>query len=227
LVTAGIIDRSNYETTYPNYLHISLYQLRILEKNLPQFYREMALFARNTPALSFKMNDSLQDTQQHLFWTSDEAKNFPPLTKLHERMVNEARKYRDQSEAFSQVKKISPNELTVAQSQSIEEFGIFWGLPTNFNPHITLLYNSGKDRNGVSIKHCIEDVKPPRFHEFYGKAIAIGKLGPGGNVVNILATIKLLELPSTPREEGIFKSSQNSRTREKDDFTSPLTSKFK
>lgn len=99
--------------------------------------------------------------------------------------------------------------MTPEQRNDIEEFGIFWGLVHNFDPHITIVYDSGKDREGINIQQCIEKIKPSSGHMFYGKSIAVGELGPAGNVVNIINTIKLLETPPSFGDHRIFSNGKS------------------
>ncbi len=209
LITSKIIDQENYEKNFPNNFHITLFQLRIVEDNLSLLSRIVEKSLADFSTLSFRMDPDLQDTQHHIFWASHEAENLPSLNKLHHQVVCAAKDLRDLSKPFSRA---NPTEKIFSEKQSkdIKEFGIFWGLPHNFNPHITIIYNSGQDRNGISIKKCIQNIKPKPLHEFHGKAIAIGELGPAGNVIKILKIIKPLRSPSSS-QEGIFKQWHESK----------------
>lgn len=180
-----LIDRQSHQQKYFNNFHITFYQLRIDKENLQPLISAVGEVTRDISHLSFKMNTALKDTQHHLFWGSDEAKNLTILKELHKKIINVAKNFRHPTEPFSRadgaLKKFTPE-----QYQDIEEFGIFWGLVHNFDPHITIVYDSEKDREGINIQRCIEKIKPSSNHVFYGKSIAIGELGPAGNVINII-----------------------------------------
>lgn len=209
LVKSKIFDQENYEKSFPNNFHITLFQLRIVEDNLSLLSRVVEKLLADFSTLSFRMDNDLQDTQHHIFWASHEAENLPSLNKLHHQVVYAAKDLRDLSIPFSRA---NPTEKIFSEKQceDIKEFGIFWGLPHNFNPHITIIYNSGQDRDGISIKECIQHIKPKSLHEFHGKAIVIGELGPAGNVIKILKIIKPLRSPFSP-QEGMFKQSHESK----------------
>lgn len=66
------------------------------------------------------------------------------------------------------------------------------GLTHNFNPHITLIYNSGKDKDREVTKTSkgIQEIIPNRT-VFKASTLAIGELGPAGNVINITYRLKI------------------------------------
>lgn len=204
----GLIDRHNYQKNYPNNFHITFYQLRIAEESLPSLISAMKEITKDILHFSFSMNKTVKDTQHHLFWGSDEAKNATPLKELHKKIIEKAKNFRHPTEPFSRADRTF-KQFTQEQCQDIAEFGIFWGLAHNFDPHITLVYDSGKDRDGINIQQCIEKIKTSSSdHVFYGKSIAIGKLGAAGNVVEIINIIKLLKSPSSFGDHKIFSNGE-------------------
>ncbi len=205
----GLVDRQGYQKNYFNNFHITFYQLRINKENLQPLISAIEEVTRDISHISFKMNNALKDTQHHLFWGSDEAKNLTNLKELHKKIIEAAKNFRHQTEPFSRANR-KLQKFTHEQCQDIEEFGIFWGLAHNFDPHITIVYDSGKDRNGVNIQQCIEKIKPSYSdHAFYGKSIAIGELGPAGNVIDIINTIKLLEPHPSFADHRIFSNGKS------------------
>ncbi|WP_148121333.1 hypothetical protein [Candidatus Williamhamiltonella defendens] len=83
-----------------------------------------------------------------------------------------------------------PN-LSLDQREKVKNYGIFWGLPGNLNPHITLFYDSGVDRKDqnktfISIKDLIGEIAVTPGIVFKAQSLAIGKLGRSGNVEKIL-----------------------------------------
>ena len=202
-----LIDRHSYQENYPNNFHITFYQLRIIEKDLPPLISAIREVAKDVSQLSFKMNNIVKDTQRHLFWGSDEAKNLTGLKELHGKIIEKAKNFRHSTEPFSRADR-GLKKFTNEQCQDIKEFGIFWGLAHNFDPHITIVYDSGEDRDGVNIQKSIAEIKTSYpNHSFYGKSIAIGKLGPAGNVTDIVSTIKQLEPSSSFGDHKIFSNS--------------------
>ena len=53
-------------------------------------------------------------------------------------------------------------------------------------PHITIVYNLNCDSDDIKVGDCLDEVQMESQHIFHGKSIAIGELGPAGNVISIL-----------------------------------------
>ncbi len=221
----GLIDRQSYQKNYFNNFHITFYQLRINEENLQPLISALEKITKDISHLSFKMNTTLKDTQHHLFWGSDEAKNLAGLKELHKKIIDVAKNFRHQTEPFSRADR-TLQKFTLEQLQHIQEFGIFWGLVHNFDPHITIVYDSGKDREGINIQKCIENIEPSSpDHVFYGKSIAIGELGPAGNVIKIINTIKLLEPHPSFGDHRIFNKGKNNLNKSNSQASHPISEK--
>ena len=76
---------------------------------------------------------------------------------------------------------------------------MFFCLPQTFNPHITLAYNSGVDRENMSgdfiqIADTLKSIKPDRTYSFAASNIALVQLGYSGNVEKVLKQFPLMRL---------------------------------
>lgn len=85
--------------------------------------------------------------------------------------------------------------LTFDQQKAVDDYGIFWGLPGRLNPHITLIYDSGVDREDdkgilTHIKGIIAKAQVEQNVSFQVEKIAIGKIGFSGNIEEIIAVLQ-------------------------------------
>ncbi len=190
LEKSGLIKLATYDKNYRNLFHMTLYQLLIESSNLHALCESIKKISLDLQSLSFQMNISLTNTHHNIFWNSDEAKDLISLKKSHEEAITEGNKRRIKSETFSRSQYCKTGQLTAQEILDIEEYGIFWGLPHNFMPHITVIYNLNCDKNNIRIRDCLDEVQMESHHLFHAKSIAIGELGPAGNVTSILEVIQ-------------------------------------
>ncbi len=173
-----------------NIPHISLFQLKIEERRLPQLIERLSVFLeKNTFLPTLTMRSSLTDTQENIFWIVEKVDAETRLNDLHTSIVEIARVYRS-SDLMEQVSS-TLGALSLDQRKKVENYGIFWGIPGNLNPHITLFYDSGVDRKDqnktfVSIQDLIGEIAVTPGFVFTAESLAIGKLGRAGNVEAIL-----------------------------------------
>ncbi|ACQ67832.1 hypothetical protein BJP44_05225 [Candidatus Williamhamiltonella defendens] len=172
-----------------NIPHISLFQLKIEESRLPELIENLGVFLKKNPFLpTLTMRSSLTDTQENIFWTVERIDDETNLNDFHKSIVEIAAAYRS-SELMEQVRML--RNLSLDQREKVKNYGIFWGLPGNLNPHITLFYDSGVDRKDqnktfISIKDLIGEIAVTPGIVFKAQSLAIGKLGRSGNVEKIL-----------------------------------------
>jgi 2'-5' RNA ligase len=93
-----------------------------------------------------------------------------------------------ENDIMNQVKKA---KLTPEQNKLVNEYGIYWNLPhLNFNPHITLIYNSGENRKNakgefVEISKLVNNISIIKTG-FRAENLALIELGEEGNALKLL-----------------------------------------
>ncbi len=156
---------------------------------MPELIERLSAFLEQNPFLpTLTMRSSLTDTQENIFWTVEKIDAETRLNDFHTSIVEIARVYRS-SELMEQVSS-ALGALSLDQRKKVENYGIFWGLPGNLNPHITLFYDSGVDREDqnkifVSIQDLIGKIAVTPAFVFTAESLAIGQLGRAGNVEKI------------------------------------------
>jgi hypothetical protein len=129
------------------------------------------------------MNDSLIQSDNYIFWCANEAKSV--LRRVHSHIVTLASPYRSKSADFSQLTAYDK----IIHAKDIDDYGIYWCLPHNFNPHITLVYNI---ETKLELTTIFRKIECPRTL-FQTKAIAIAELGPYGEAHKIITLIKTFD----------------------------------
>ena len=162
-----------------NIPHISLYQLKIKEQHLENIKTKINDICINSLKFSFSMNNCIQEVGNNVFWRSQEAINHSMLRKLLTGIVETIKLFKADN-PLEQIS-LNINKLTVEQKSLVDEYGVFWGLPHNFDPHITLVYNLSKPDTGIM------DVTPfKKDIQFIAEEICIGTIGYHGNIESVI-----------------------------------------
>ncbi len=151
------------------YFHISLYQLATQSSNLENLKDKLNHLAKSNKPIIFKLDTTLTDTQKRIFWNASASNDDQILNKLQTSIVNNIKNLR---------------------SELVNYYVTYWKLP--FNPHITLIYNSGEDRkNGegdfIKISKLLSNILVTKT-EFKVEKLALIELGEEGNALKLLHT---------------------------------------
>lgn len=169
----------------PNVPHLSLYQLAVSADKISSMISE--LNAIETSLSPFKMNTNLNIKGTNVFWSSEAATFHKDLVLFHEQIVNRFKEFR----ATSPLRQIQENwaYLSDEKKHLVDQYGVFWGIPGYFDPHITVLYNFS-DRQHL-LPHIIDSILIPES-TFTSYALGIAKIGFHGNIEETLFTKILL-----------------------------------
>lgn len=156
-----------------NIFHLSLYQIRTLNKNISLIKNALEEIAKRMNSLWLSFN-AIEKVAGNLFLIENgDADGLEELSRLVTRALKE---FVIEGCYLEQIEKRD----FLIHSSLIKEYGIFWGLPDiSFDPHITLAY----DFKG----HEAYDLKNPIEGEFF--EIILGKIGFQGNLENIIETV--------------------------------------
>ena len=137
-----------------NIPHLSLYQFNSENNKQKIIQKELCSIAKDHKPISFLMDSRVEIVGNNIFWRSRAALDNSHLMNLLENVV----------EKLSLFKSIQPLQqirdrfdlLSQDQKMLVSKYGVYWGLPYNFDPHITLIYNLS--RTDVSIKKSLEKI---------------------------------------------------------------------
>lgn len=168
----------------PNISHISIFQMNLDEKNLPILEKKVADVAKQYSKLSLFLVPFLRNTHENIFW--DIAKNserYAELEKLLQDIIRKVGHLRHKK-PMRQLRNI---KLTAEEKDLIKKYGVPFGVPENFNPHITVYYDTG-DRQIVD--DVLKKVSICR-KQFICNKLGLVQLGYNGNVEKILKCFEL------------------------------------
>ena len=163
----------------PNVPHISLYQLKINDVYIDKIKTQIRDICKNYSKFSFLMNNNIEKVGNNIFWRSYEAIENPILQHLLIETVESIKQFKDSSPLEQISSRFST--LTPEQKSLVDEFGVYWGLPHNFDPHITLIYNLSRENVTIEKTPLLE--KKVRF---IAEEISVGIIGYHGNIERVI-----------------------------------------
>lgn len=166
-----------------NHPHVTLFQLSVKGNNIPKISKKLAEFIPDLgriPRVALKQ--ALSVVGANLFWNIDVLFQNPLLKKVHKQVVDTLSPLRSEI----RIGHLEENYclLSDAKKSDIDQYGICWSLPHNFDPHFTVIYNMPPDFN-------LDLVPPITQCSFKPAYLAVGFLGYHGNVIDILWRTKL------------------------------------
>lgn len=170
-----------------NVPHISLYQLNVPKKNLDLVLEQISDICDTHQQFDFQMDCHPEIVGSNIFWRSNEATQNSFLKDLLHSVVNNIKNFKHKTPLRQIVPSIE--SLSKEQISLIEKYGVFWGLPDNFDPHITLVYNLSNPgevkENNILEKYAIDPLN------FFSNKLCVGQIGYHGNVEEIISCFKL------------------------------------
>lgn len=116
-----------------NRIHLSLYQFSICPNKAESLWKEITVL--QIPSLKMIFNNPLCWVGKNLFWR---CRVTPEISVFHQTVVKTAQPFR--LGFLTQVKE-NYKPFTIRERELIHRYGVPWGTPENFDPHVTLLYN--------------------------------------------------------------------------------------
>jgi 2'-5' RNA ligase len=153
--------------------HITLFQGLILPEDQPTFFQELSTLIGQIHCFKVEMAQSIVMTEKNIQWEAVIPN--PSLQKLHEKILLLSQKYRS-------------GQIRAHRSQNntkeVEQWGMR-GTFQNYNPHITLFYESGNQANTFIAKIN------PLTTTFIANRVGAGQIGYVGNLLKPLITFDL------------------------------------
>lgn len=165
-----VYKRLPYHKRLKNRIHLSLYQFAICPSKAESLWK--AITVLQIPSLRMSFHNSLSWVGKNLFWR---CRVIPGILAFHQRVIENVQPFR---KGFLTQVKENYKSFTRGERELIHRYGVPWGIPENFDPHVTLLYNH-EDRfplEGLSLQPIA--CKP--------RAFALVRLGFHGTVEAIL-----------------------------------------
>ena len=165
-----------------NIPHISLYQMNVSLINLMEVERILsALTLGGLVGAEFSMDQHAGWEGDNIFWRVRSMRKNTYIKIFQSHVVDQLKPLRHQNSPLQLQNRIP--YLKTNQRKDVEEYGVYWGLPHNFDPHVTLVYKSSllSDR----VKTILKTFSFPILSFEIG-SIALAKLGYYGNVETIL-----------------------------------------
>jgi hypothetical protein len=201
---------------YPSEPHISLFQLVIKHEDEAKLEEAIKALCKGMQSFQLSMHKEITVEKENVFWNTE----FPEQLKiLQQKIIDVANGFRDKGFIFPQLKDVDRSKLSEQQRTDIDKYGIFWGLPHTADSHCTLYYGFGTDVMKDANNH-LKDINP-KFTDFKIKAIAVGELGPMGNVLSSKVIQELSSSASLNEQGGQVSSHFFSSTASK--VPSPVT----
>ena len=167
-----------------NQPHISLFQMNMDESFLPALHKALATITLECPKMSLELEPYLRNTYENIFWdVAKDTNDYSILEGVFQTVVDKVANLRHPN-LMRQLRNI---ELSKDDLALIERYGVNFGVPGRFNPHITICYDSGQSKqiDGVVNKIAIPQKK------LTCNQLAIARLGFSGNVEEILASFDI------------------------------------
>ena len=165
----------------PNIPHVSLYQMNVSLNTLQEV--EKILNGLNHDRLvgkKFPMDRQANREGDNIFWRISSMKGDEDIKATHFNVINCLKPLRAAT-SLKQLQDMMPF-LNDIQRNDVEEYGVYWGLPHNFDPHITLEYNT---LSIDEVETILKKFLLPNLSFDIG-SIALVRLGYYGNVETIL-----------------------------------------
>lgn len=168
-----------------NMIHVSIFQGVFHREGLEKLKKELSGYAKRIQPITVGAHEKPWDTQENIFLNLETTEEITTLfdgffkEKLHE--------LRDQGALMAQVKRDLEGGLCQDKVKKIQTYGLYWNIPGQYDPHVTLVYGSNKDDN---ISGILQNHRFGKDHVTLDR-IAIGTLGFEGNIKEILVTYDL------------------------------------
>ena len=166
-----------------NHPHVTLFQLSVKGENIPKIYECLGQTVPDlcrVPRVALK--PVLSVVGSNLFWNVDALFHDPFLKRVHKQIVDTISPLRSDA----RIGHLEENYclLSDAKKSDVDQYGICWSLPHNFDPHFTVIYNMPSAFN----LDLVPPLNPCSFKPAY---LGVGLLGYHGNVTDILWHTKL------------------------------------
>lgn len=162
-----------------NIPHLSLFQGCFDEEVLPPVYNDLNALSQTLSCLTLKINPRLQDTQENIFLTFE--KSLEALTLFNQFYKAPIYTRRTPNQLMAQVDAALEKGIDPKSQDLIKTYGLFWGVPGTFNPHVTLIYGSHIHPN---LEAALSDLNVPASPLRFNK-IGMGRIGVEGNVEEV------------------------------------------
>ena len=166
-----------------NHPHVTLFQLSVKGHNIPNISKYLAEVLPDLGRVSrVALKPELSVVGSNLFWNVDALFHDPFIKRVHKQIVDTISPLRSDVRIGHLEENYCP--LSDAKKSDVEQYGIFWSLPHNFDPHFTVIYNMPSDFN----LDLVPPLNPCSFKPGY---LGLGLLGYHGSVTDILWGTKL------------------------------------
>ncbi|HLD95151.1 MAG TPA: hypothetical protein VI959_00725 [Alphaproteobacteria bacterium] len=81
------------------------------------------------------MKTTLEIVGNNIFWRSFDMSSKFCFEDFHKDLVGKLKKYKN-----APLLQIQNKNLTLEQEKLVKEYGVYWGIPGYFDPHITVVY---------------------------------------------------------------------------------------
>lgn len=158
---------------YKNIPHVSLFQMCVDKEKLSVIIQSVQEIAENNaslPLLFFQKQLVMKGNNLFLNLYESQA-----LSRLNEKIIENISSLRSKK----LMKQVVDTKTNPSMVEDINKYGIWWGLPHNYDPHFTIVYD---------LKKKLEITQLPLFasESFKPSALGVGLLGYNGNVNQIL-----------------------------------------
>ena len=190
------INRTSLSTHYlSNIPHISLFHMTLTEATLTQAKDILLDIAKETASFPIQMDNTLTAALYYVFWNAHAAKNCAKINALLQQVVE--RLYRLRAPELLQQIADFYEHFSLEQKKLTDKYGFPFSQPNvSFNPHITVVYNTGIDRQDKEMKNrqvaaAIQNIRPLHNCQFTANTLALVELGYYGNITKIIETFSL------------------------------------
>jgi hypothetical protein len=162
-----------------NIPHISLYQFKSSPDFIPLIKK--IILEIKCPSLGLRFKPLLEIVGNNIFWRCYLEKDDDALNSFHERLVNNLKRYK-----VGPLSQIDETKLLKSQEILVKEYGVYWGIPGQFDPHITLVYELfiNEEEKGA-LNDYLKSLTVKEFF-FNLDATVLAKIGLHGNIEKIL-----------------------------------------
>lgn len=164
--------------------HISLYQMKYRGENIRLLQDKLEQISNAHGKIVFTMDDHLVLVGKNIFWRSQEALENQQLQNLLNHIVDTISPLRSPHPMSQVCARI--NSLSLEEKTMVEKYGVYWGLPHNFDPHITLAYNIS--RTDKAIVEALKTIKVHQCISFSASDLCLGSIGYHGNLESSIST---------------------------------------
>jgi hypothetical protein len=174
-----------------NIPHVSLYQMNYRGRDIKLLHDKLEQICNAQGKILFTMDAQLDLVGKNIFWRSQEALENQQLQNLLNHIVDYISPLRS-SHPMGQIRE-KMNALSLEEKRLVEKYGVYWGLPHNFNPHITLAYNVS--RTDKAIVEALKTIRVPEGISFLASELCLGSIGYHGNLESSISTYSFATSP--------------------------------